>query len=418
MTLIPHKYYLRLFFITVAFLSTYTSCHNINSEKRNEEISKSSIFYTCSMHPQIIRHQPGQCPICGMNLVRKEDSSLEGSNVRLDGLLNPVDEFGLSSVPLTTIKNVREELVIEALGNIQNDTRELATISAKISGRIEKLYVRYRYQMIMPGEKIMEIYSPEITAAGQNLLFILNKDSSNTSMLEAAKQRLLLMGMSRDQLEQLVKFKRVSQTVSVYSDVMGHIHEAGQETMDESSQMESTSTEPLSIHEGMYVQLGQRIFSLTNPLKAWAVLNIFPENQGLVKAGSTVKIIPEAFPKKAFQAKINFIEPFYNKGNKTLTTRVYFDNSNLRIPIGSQVRANISGAIIDANWLPRDAVLSLGLNEIVFVKTTDGFKAKKINTGIRQKNLIQVINGLAATDSVAINTRYLSDSESLIKINQ
>jgi Cu(I)/Ag(I) efflux system membrane fusion protein len=201
---------------------------------------------------------------------------------------------------------------------------------------------------------------------------------------------------------------------------MGHIHEAGQETMVATGQVQnsSTTTAPLAIREGMYVQQGQKIFSITNPEKGWAVLNIFPENQHLVKVGNAVKITSEAMPQKAFRAKINFIEPFYRPNSKTLTARVYFDNSALHIPIGSQVRASIFGSSVSGYWLPQEAVLSLGLNDVAFVKASGGFVARKIKTGIRQNSLVQITNGLSATDTVAANAQYLTDSESFIKVNQ
>jgi Cu(I)/Ag(I) efflux system membrane fusion protein len=183
-------------------------------------------------------------------------------------------------------------------------------------------------------------------------------------------------------------------------------------------QIPSLTTSPLTIREGMYVQQGQRIFSITNPHKAWAVLNIFPENQHYVKVGNAVKIVPEAMPQKAFRAQINFIEPFYRQGSKTLTARVYFDNYQMQIPIGSQVRANIFGNTKNANWLPKEAVLSLGINDVAFVKTNSGFVARKIQTGIKQGNLIQVISGLSVKDTVASNAQYLTDSESFIKVKQ
>jgi membrane fusion protein, copper/silver efflux system len=266
----------------------------------------------------------------------------------------------------------------------------------------------------------MDIYSPEIATAQQNLLFLIKNDASNTSLIQAAKQRLLLMGMSNQQVQQLIRTRKATLTVSVYSSAMGHVHEAGQEAMDAKGQMQNTAatTAPLTIREGMYVQQGQKVFSLTNPNKASAVLNIFPENQNLVKVGNSVKITPEAMPEKAFRAKINFIEPFYRQGSKTLTARLYFDNSALGIPIGSQVRANIFGSSANARWLPQEAVLSLGLNDVVFVKQSGGFIVRKIQTGIRQNNKVQLINGLATTDTIAANAQFLTDSESFIKVKQ
>jgi hypothetical protein len=413
------KKYLLTCFLSLIFIVIGISCKNKVSETHTHEISAGKQLYTCSMHPQVIRDKPGKCPICGMDLIKKEDKAQKINDIQLEDLLQPANEFVISSVPITTVKSGREEIAIEAIGNIQNDTRQEAAISSRVTGRIERLYVRYRYQMIMPGDKIMDIYSPEIATAQQNLLFLLKSDASNSSLIQAAKQRLLLMGMSSGQLQQLIKSRKASLTVSVYSNAVGHVHEAGEETMNRTDQMQNSSTTaPLAIREGMYVQQGQKIFSLTNPAKAWAVLNIFPENQHLVKAGNLVKITPEAMPEKAFEAQISFIEPFYRQGNKTLTARVSFNNSKYHLPIGSQVRANIYGSTALGSWLPQEAVLSLGLNEIAFVKTRGGFVARKVQTGIRQNNLVQIINGLAATDTIAANAQYLTDSESFIKVKQ
>lgn len=415
-----YKKYLWLCLVAITLVVVGTSCKQRKTETHTHEVSEGKQLYTCSMHPQIIRDKPGKCPICGMDLIKKEENAQKITDIQLEDLLKPTNEFVITTVPVTTIKQSSEEISIEALGIIQNDTRQVASISSRVAGRIERLYVRYRYQMVMPGDKIMDIYSPEIATAQQNLLFLLKSDASNASLISAAKQRLLLMGMSNGQVQQLIRTRKATLTVSVYSNAMGHVHEAGQETMNATGEMQNTSTAttPLAIREGMYVQQGQKVFSLTNPAKAWTVLNIFPENQHLIKVGNAVKITPEAMPQKAFRAKIDFIEPFYRPNSKTLTARVYFDNSALHIPIGSQVRASIFGSSASANWLPQEAVLSLGLNDVAFVKTSGGFVARKIQTGIRQNSLVQITNGLAATDTVAANAQYLTDSESFIKVKQ
>ena len=414
MSVTNYQQYLRLSLISLIFMVTAFSCDQRESKKRTQGgVSSGKPQYTCAMHPQITRDKPGQCPICGMNLTRKVDTAAGVADQP-----EPANEDFISAVPLTSVRPSPEEIPIEAIGNIQNDTRELATISAKVAGRIEKLYVRYRYQMIMPGDLVMEIYSPELATAQQNLLFLLNNDASNTPLIETAKQRLLLMGMSNQQLTQLIKGRIPFTTISIYSNVRGHVHEAGQETMDASTEMQSASTQPLAIREGQYVQAGQKVFYLTDPRRAYAVLNIFPENQHIINTGDPVKITPEAMPQKAFTAQIDLIEPVYRQGSKTLTARVYFDNDELKIPIGSQIRATINKSITASSWLPQDAVFSLGLNEVVFVKTGDGFAARKVQTGIRQNDRVQIINGLTAADSVAINAGFLYDSDSFIKINQ
>jgi len=376
--------------------------------------------YTCSMHPEIIRDKPGRCPICGMELVKKETDAKKVNGVDLGSLLKPTNEFVVSSIPVTTIQKREEQIEIEALGNIGYDTREVGSISARVSGRIEKLYVKYRYQRISKGQHILDIYSPELLTAQQNLLFLLKNDDGNTTMIQASKEKLLLLGMSNEQLRSVIQSGQPSLTIAVFSNYSGHIHEAADKGImnNETALMKDISliTEELSLKEGMYLQKGQSVFSVYNPDRAWAILNIYGESQSLVKVGNTVRVIPETAPASDFRATIDFIEPFYRKENKTLTARVYFNNSTLKIPIGSQVRATIFGNTKDAYWLPKEAVLSLGIDKAVFQKSDGGFKAHKINTGIMHKNHIQVLNGLNETDSVAANAQYLMDSESFIKI--
>jgi Cu(I)/Ag(I) efflux system membrane fusion protein len=179
----------------------------------------------------------------------------------------------------------------------------------------------------------------------------------------------------------------------------------------------SRITENLSVKEGMYIQKGQNIFQLYDVKSSWALLNIYPEYLSLVKKGDAVRIIPETAADKDFRAQIDFIEPVYRKENKTLAARVYFNNSQLQIPIGSQVKAIIFTSNKEANWLPKEAVLSLGIDKVVFLKEPGGFKAHRVQTGLAYENLIQIISGLNANDSVAVNAQFLTDSESFIKVN-
>lgn len=410
------------YFFCSVLLFIVVACNDNKDPHAAHKNTAEQQLYTCSMHPEIIRDQPGRCPICGMELVKKETDSKKITEVDLISLLKPTNEFVVSSIPVTAIQKREEQIEIEALGIIGYDTREVGSISARISGRIEKMYVKYRYQRISKGQHILDIYSPEILTAQQNLLFLLKNDAENTTMIQASKEKLLLLGMSNQQLENIIQSGQPSLTIAVYSNYSGHIHEAADKSTmnNEPSLMKDISliTEELSLKEGMYLQKGQSVFSVYNPDRAWAILNIYGENQALVKVGNAVRVIPETAPARDFRATIDFIEPFYRKENKTLTARVYFNNSILKVPIGSQVSATIFGNARDAYWLPKEAVLSLGMDKVVFEKSDGGFKAHKINTGIIHKDHIQVLNGLNKTDSVAANAQYLMDSESFIKIKE
>src|SRR5512138_3687742 len=217
---------LKYIIISLLSLLVFIAC---NDKKDTHTAHKQEVqkdIYTCPMHPEILRDVPGRCPICGMELVKKETEGKKIAEVELGSLVKPTNEFVVSTVPVTTIQKREEQIEIEALGSIAYDTRQVGSISARVSGRIEKLFVKYRYQKISKGQHILDIYSPELLTAQQNLLFLLKNDASNTTMIEAAKQRLLLLGMTDQQLRQVINSGQPSMTIAVYSNYSGHIHEA------------------------------------------------------------------------------------------------------------------------------------------------------------------------------------------------
>ena len=381
-------------------------------------------IHTCPMHPQIAEHHPGNCPICGMTLVKKEFSTAEAKNTTVDlhTLLQPANSTVVSRVPVTTLQSSSQSLSIEALGRVDYDTRRVQTIAARVSGRIEKLYVKYRYQHVHTGDRIMDIYSPELVTAQQDLLFVQHNDAGNTALLDAARTKLQLLGMDAQQLQQVIQSGKPIYKVAVYSHFTGHIHEAGNSTeasgyvsqpMDVSKGMGE-----LPLKEGMYVQKGQTVFQLYNTDQSWIILSLFPGHSSLVKVGAAVTITPETAPDQPFRATISYVEPFYREDSKTLTARVYFDNSQRQLPIGSQVKAMIRGATGPGTWLPREAVLSLGLHKVVLKRENGAFQVSAVQTGITTDSLIQITGGLSVQDSVAADAQFLLDSESFIKVNR
>ena len=363
-----------------------------------------------------------------MNAATGDTGKNENNNthdVSLHTLMQPANGYAISTIPATTLIQREEAIEINAIGYTAYNTNEVGAISTRVNGRIEKLYVKYRYQLIKRGQKIMDIYSPELLTAQQNHLFLLKNDAANYSLINASKEKLLLLGFPGEQLAQLIKTQKPLLTVSVYSRYSGHIHEALNQEMNkvkpETAAMNETislTTEELSLKEGMYLQKGQTVFKVYNANKIWALLNIYSSDQVFIKAGNKVSIVPESRPEKTFQSSIYFIEPFFRPGNKTLTARVNIDNSVLQLPIGSQVKATIFSSPVNAAWLPKEAIVSLGFEKIVFVKSGNGYKAQKVTTGVANKNLIQVTGGITPADSVAVNAQFLMDSESFIKVKQ
>ena len=398
--------------LVIAFFS-FISCKN-NVNKNASSTVASEEIYTCPMHPQIIRHEPGNCPICGMPLVKKENASREVSQVDLSSLLQANNNTVVSSIPVTTMQLAKKQINLEALGSIDYDRRFMYTISSRVSGRIEKLYIKYRFQPVHKGDKIMDIYSPELLTAQQDLLFLVKNDPSNSALINSAKEKLLLLGMTQNQLQKIISSGKAMLAVSVYSNYSGHVHESGTPSQ---SQNTMSMNGPLSIKEGMYVEKGEPVFQVNNMNHVWITLNFFPGEDSLIQVGTPVTIIPETAPDKKILSKIDFIEPFYKNNSKTISARVYVDNSMLMLPVGSQVKASVTLHTKFNNWLPKESVLSLGLNKIVFLKKGSVFHAHTVTTGISTDELVQIMNGLNPQDSVAVNAQFLIGSEGFIKVN-
>jgi Cu(I)/Ag(I) efflux system membrane fusion protein len=241
-------------------------------------------------------------------------------------------------------------------------------------------------------------------------------------MINAAKDRLLLLGMSANQVSQVVKTRKLMFSVPVFSNYSGFVTELNKTNTaaipSDNMQAAPAANQELTVKEGMYVQKGQAIFSLYNQSKAWILLDIFPEQHALVQVGNAVRIVPETAPQNSFRAQISYIEPVFRPGTKTVSARVYFNNAALQLPIGSRVTANIFVKPQTAWWLPREAVLTLGRDKIVFKKDEGGFRAHKITTGPEVNRYIHVLTGLQKQDSVALNAQFLIDNETFIKVNE
>jgi len=354
----------------------------------------------------------------GMSAMSSSPAAPRLKDIALDDLLKPTDKFVVSSLPVTALQPDTVQPTLAVLGTIGYDTRLTNTISARVSGRIEKLYVRYRYQHVQKGDRIMDIYSPELQTGEQEYLYLLKNDPGNTVLIDAARQQLLLLGVGERQLAEVARTGKPLPTLTVYSNYTGHIHDAGNSMPEGDRAMGAGATTPgLPLKEGMYVEKGQTIFQVFGMQRGWALLNLYPGQEALVRKGDKVEVVPETAPDKDFTGRVDLVEPLYRQGQRLLTVRVYFDNGSRDIPIGSAVKATIQAASVAGNWLPRDAVLSLGTRRVVFLRADGGFRAHAVTTGITNDRRIQILSGLTAQDSVAANAQFLIDSEDFIKAN-
>lgn len=419
----------------VMILALVTSCN------KGGEHAEHADTYTCPMHPTVISDKPSTCPVCGMDLVRKARPGEEVEITEdLSKLLKSPNETVIASIK--TIKGEYKSMPVstEAQGIVTYDTRNIYTIPTRIGGRLEKVFLKYAFQQVRKGQKVAEIYSPELLTAQRELLFLMENDSENQALIQSAKERLKLLGATDSQIDDLIQSKEPKNTFAIYSPYDGYVISDTQQTpvapmtsqptsassgamSDGMGGSSSTSTPATSgsstmtssdqlIREGSYASAGQTLFKIVNPSALRVELNIASTLTGTVNKGG--KAMLDFGDEHADEGTIDFVQPFFNEGQEFLTVRVYTKNTD-RLHIGHLVKAVIEGNAVEALWVPKDAVLHLGVDDVVFIKEKNVFKPKKVVTGIRTDNQVEIKQGLSSSDEIASNGQYLVDSESFIK---
>ncbi|MBL7847324.1 MAG: efflux RND transporter periplasmic adaptor subunit [Cyclobacteriaceae bacterium] len=396
----------------------------------NKEQSASGDQYTCPMHPTVVSDHQGTCPVCGMDLVRK---AREGEEVKitedLARLLQSPDETVVANVKTIRGEYRRMPLRVSAPGVVTYDPRFTHEVTVRVGGRLEKVSIHFPFQRVRVGQRLAEIYSPELLTAQKELLLLLSSDPSNTELINLATKKLLLLGATSDQVNELMRTKETNANFVITSPYDGYAFvessttsleatpaaESMQENDMAGGQVASSKNLPAArasmIHEGDYLARGGRLLSVVSLSALRLELNVPSGEAGEIKAGDSVAISLNQGPR--ISGKVDFVQPFFEEGTEFQKVRLYVRNADLRV--GQLVDATIHRASEDRMWLPNEAVTDLGTDRIVFVKERGVFKPRKILTGLRSDGWVEILGGIASSDEVAAKAAYLVDSESFVK---
>jgi membrane fusion protein, copper/silver efflux system len=419
--------------LSVLFLLLTGSCN-----RRMEHATHSR--YTCPMHPTVVRDSPGTCPICGMELVKMRPSGTgEMSMAELSQLLRLPNPAVITSIRTITPVRKLMEVTTKANGVITYDTRRLTSIPIRFSGRIEKLSIKYNFEPVRKGQKILEIFSPELVTAQRDLLYLLKSDSRNSLLIEAAREKLLLLGISDVQLAQLVSTGQESYAFALYSPVDGYIVEEARQvasstpgqssnppftdgamangsTSDAMQLSSLLGSNELSTREGMYVNAGQSLFKVVNTDQIWAEFDVYQHDASVIKINDRVMLTMDDSV-EPIEETVNFIQPFYKNGGSFVKIRIYLVNKRNKFRIGQLLTASFGAPSGNSLWIPRSAKLDLGSDEITFVKKHNIFLPKSIVTARQSGDWVEVLSGVGLMDSLAYNAQFMVDSESFIKVS-
>lgn len=332
----------------------------------------------------------------------------------------------------------KKNILIQANGIVQFDERRNKSVSAYFGGRIEKLYVRYNYQYVTKGQRIMDIYSPELLTAQENYLFLL-KSASEKNLIQKAKEQLLLFGLTQEQITQIEKSGKAFYSLPVFTNYEGYIlfGESSNKKMQSSSSTQKSSMDmgtggkkttttnsdnkESGLIEGMYLNKGEQLFTVNDLKSVWVILSIEANNASSIKTNDKVTITTETPSEDKLEGEIDFIEPVINPNQKFISARVYLDNSHQTIKNNLLVNASVEIKTGTTLWIPNSAILDLGIRKIVWLKTgiygkeKGTFVAKEIKTGKATEQFTEIISGLTEKDEIIKIAGFMNDSETLIQ---
>lgn len=322
-------------------------------------------------------------------------------------------------------------------GYISVDERRDNKVSVRLSGRVEKLYVKYDFQYVKKGEKIIEIYGPELNTIQEELLFLM-KSGSEAELAKKAEEKLILMGISDTELKEIKNNGSPLQTVSILSPYSGYVYfentsstEMPEKQLPPIIGMAMTSRPMamvermnggLQIREGSYVNQGQTLFKVNDLKEVYGIILIDNKYTDEISEAMHVDLTSELAQDSIIRTKISFLEPILRNGQRFLAARIYLKNESGLLKINSLFRAKINLPNEKRLLIPGSSILSLGTRNIVWIKTAEAgkgkyiFQAREIATGVAHNNMTEVISGLTDKDEIAFDAGYMIDREGIVQV--
>ncbi|MHB8788288.1 MAG: efflux RND transporter periplasmic adaptor subunit [Desulfobulbaceae bacterium] len=376
---------------------------------------EAKVQYTCSMHPFIIRDEPGLCPICGMELTPIKPGASGAAQQTGEGEPGQIriDSATAQNMGIRTVAVERRDMsrTIRTVGLVTYEEPGQYSVNSKIEGWIERLHINETGQMVKKGQPLVEIYSPDLVAAQQEYLLALETSArlaaspypeiaaGASRLLDASRTRLKYWDINDQQIKELEQRGQVRKTLTLYSPYRGVV-----------------TAKP--VVEGMRVMTGMELLQISDISKVWVNADIYEYELPWVKVGLSATVEISFAPDKPLQGKITYIYPYVAGETRTVKARIELANPGLELK--PDMYANVSietGTVAGALALPGNAVLSSGKGKTVFVALGEGrFEPRQVMTGVSdEEGYVQILEGLAEGEQVVTSAQFMLDSESKLR---
>jgi len=301
------------------------------------------------------------------------------------------------------------EKVIRTVGRVDYDEKRIVTVSPKIGGWIEDLYVDFTGRFVRKGEPLLTIYSPELVSTQEEYLIALRakrdlaKSSfpevagSGESLAESAKRRLKLWDISDDQIKALEESGQVKKTLTLHSPFSGFV-------------LEKTA------YKGMNVMPGMALYKLADLSVVWLYADIYEYELPFIRLGQQASIQLSYIPGETFTGKAIYIYPSLNPETRTAKVRFEIPNSHERLKPEMYANVEIKVHLGQKLAVPEEAIIDTGLRQMAIVDKGSGyFEPREVKVGSKVEGYYEVIKGLKAGERVVTSANFLIDSESKLK---
>ncbi len=395
--------------ILLGWLFFHSSDNNVQVKEtagvheEHDPETEETTTWTCSMHPQIKQDKPGDCPICGMDLIPLSSMDSEGDDFDPNEIMMTESAAKLADVQTKKVIKGNPEKMIYMQGKVAVDERNMAELTARFGGRIEKLYVNFTGEKVNKGEKLATIYSPELVTAQRELIEAVAIKESRPAIYNAAKAKLKLWDLNDEQIAQIEN----QGEPKLYFDVLSPI---------------SGTVMKRHVTLGDYVKMGNPLFMVTDLSKVWVMFDAYEDDIPWISKGDKIDFTVQSVPGKTYEAKVSFIDPFINPKTRSVKVRVNINNTAGELKpemfangkLYSQVAANSEQLII-----PKSSVLWTGKRAVVYVKVpkreNPTFIYREIILGPQAGDYYVVENGLSEGEEIAVNGVFKIDASAQLE---
>lgn len=402
------KFYIGI--ILVLFISVIVIINQFSADDREDSHST----YTCPMHPQIISDKPGSCPICGMDLVpvtQKKNEQSHKDHDMMQGYAsislseNQANMLGIT-YETVGVEEIIKELFTSAI--ITANEEKTYKVSLRISGWVEKLYINKTGQYISKGATLLSLYSPELYAAVNEYISIINSIDTlaeNKAVVDtlvnlkkSSKEKLILYGLTETQIKDIETTKEIQRTITIMSPYAGHVIDR-------------------NVYEGQKINSNEILMTIVDLSTVWALADIYQPDLPYIKAGMPAVLHIPYWGNKKYSGYVQFVYPFVNEQTRTVKVRAVFDNNSLELKPGLYAEVILRYSAGKRTAVSEQAVFKTGEKNYVFVKRADGtLMPQEIMLGVLGSNgYYEVLSGVKKGDMVVSPANFLIDSESQLK---